>query len=95
MFNCELCSFETSHKSNYKTHLKTKRHLTKIEITADNPPITRRQPADKIYTCLHCNNEYTRLDSLSRHQKYCIKQILDEKDKQFEIINNQLELLQK
>ena len=68
MFNCEICNFETSHKSNYTAHIKTKRHLTKIEITSENPPKT----SEKIYSCNFCNNEYTRLDNLNRHQKCCV-----------------------
>jgi len=90
MYNCEYCNFNTERIGNYNRHLKTKRHLEKSNIPTDNPPITRRQPTDKIYSCNYCNNEYTRLDSLNRHKKHCIKQILDEKDLQLEITNNQL-----
>ena len=86
MFNCELCDFKTSHKSNYTVHLKTKRHLTQIEITA-----VHTQPAAKTYSCNHCNNEYTRFDSLCRHQKSCVKQILEANAKQLEIKDNQIE----
>ena len=87
MFNCELCSFETSHKSNYTAHIKTKRHLTKIEITSENPPKT----SEKIYSCNFCNNEYTRLDNLNRHQKCCVKQIIEDKNNQLEINNKEFE----
>ena len=33
MFNCEYCNYETTVKSNYKLHLKTKKHLLKKEIS--------------------------------------------------------------
>ena len=91
MFKCEICVFTTSHKSNYTAHLKTKRHLTKNGIASENPPILLQIPSEKIYTCNYCNYDYTRLDNLHRHQKSCVKQILEDKDKQLIVKDNQLE----
>ena len=87
MYNCDICVFKTPRKANYEVHLKTKRHLKKLEIAAVNPP----QLAAKIYSCNHCNNEYTRFDSLCRHQKNCVKQILENNQKQLETKDKQLE----
>ena len=84
-FTCTTCNYESNLKSNYDRHLKSKRHLTKVEITSENPPKTLRKPSDKIYTCNYCNNEYTRLDNLNRHQKNCVKQILEDNATQLEL----------
>ena len=80
-FICEVCNYKTTLKPNYNRHLKTKRHLSKIVLPSDNPPIILRNPSDNIYHCTYCNFEYTRLDNLHRHQKKCVKQILLDKDK--------------
>ena len=80
-FICEVCNYKTTLKPNYNRHLKTKRHLSKIVLPSDNPPIILRNPSENIYHCTYCNFEYTRLDNLHRHQKKCVKQILLDKDK--------------
>ena len=90
MYNCDICVFKTPRKANYEVHLKTKRHLTKLEIASEIPPILLRSPSEKIYTCNYCNHDYTRLDNLHRHQKSCVKQILEANAKQLE--NNQKQL---
>ena len=89
---CETCNFTTNIKGNYNRHLKTKRHLKKIEISTDNAPInTDNAPINtNNYKCDYCNTEYTRLSSLNRHQKKCVKQILLDKDKQLEEYKQQL-----
>ena len=57
MFKCVLCSFESSRKANYNSHIKTKRHLVKMEITSKNPQITSKKTqknSEKIYKCNYC-----------------------------------------
>ena len=41
-FNCIICNYESTLKANYERHLKSKRHLAKVEITSENPPKTLR-----------------------------------------------------
>ena len=55
------------------------------------PPKTLRKPSDKTYTCCYCKNEYTRLDNLNRHQKSCVKQILENNNKQLELLKEEKE----
>ena len=89
MFACEICVFTTSHKSNYTAHLKTKRHLTKLELSTVNPSITSQ--SEQIYTCNYCNNDYARLDSLQRHKKTCVNHIIECKDQQLKDNQKQID----
>ena len=41
-FTCTICNYESNLKANYERHLKSKRHLQKVEITSENPPKTLR-----------------------------------------------------
>ena len=93
MYKCEICKFETSHKSNHTAHIKTKRHIAKVEITTETPPITHQNHTENTYTCNYCNHEYSRLDSLKRHQKKCVKQRMEDNCKQLEDKDKQIELL--
>ena len=43
--------------------------------------------------CVYCNNEYSRLDNLNRHQKKCVKQRMEDNCKQLEDKDKQIELL--
>ena len=86
MFKCNCCDFKTDRKSNYNTHSKTKKHLKKLEITSENPPKTLRKHSENIYHCEFCNNTYTRLDNLHRHQNKCVKLIIENNDKQLELL---------
>ena len=95
-FTCTICNYETKLKANYTRHLKSKRHIEKIEITTDNEHIiTNNAPiiTNNNYTCEYCNSNYTKLSSLNRHQKNCVKQILQDKESQIE--NNQKQLQEK
>ena len=102
-YNCECCNFITDIKANYNRHLNTNKHIQNTEISTNNAPIitnnapiiTNNAPiiTNNIYTCDYCNSNYTKLSSLNRHQKKCVKQIILEKDKQIELFkqnNNKL-----
>ena len=94
MFNCNCCEFKTDRKSNYDSHLKTKKHLKKLEIsTNDSQIITNDAPINinNNYTCEYCNSSYTKSSSLNRHQQSCVKKQLEEKSSQLEEKSSQLE----
>ena len=81
MFNCEYCAFETRHKSNYTAHLKTKRHLTKLNIS---PSLVHQLSitCPSIHSCNSCNKSFASQSSLSKHHKKCIfVQIIDLENK--------------
>ena len=103
MFNCIYCDYKTDRKANFNLHLKTKKHLKKLEIsTNDSQIITNDAPINinNNYTCEYCNSSYTKSSSLNRHQQSCIKKKLEEKTLQLEEKtlqlnnnNNQLKLI--
>jgi len=89
MFICQKCNYKSSNKSNFNKHLKSIKH-TKNNITPNNKEIIPQLPpkSTKIHNylkklrCEYCDKEFSRIDSLHRHQKNCKKiDKLDEKDK--------------
>ena len=55
MYYCEYCKYDTSYKANYKTHLKTKKHIeNSAPIIPESAPII----LSNIYTCDNCNFNY-------------------------------------
>ena len=96
-YTCECCNIVTEIKANYDRHLKTKRHLTKVEIS---PTVVHHWSiiGPSIYDCKSCNKTFASQSSLSKHHKRCVfvqindlqKQIKD-KDKQLENNNKQLQ----
>ena len=92
-YTCEYCNIITDVKANYYRHLKTKRHLTKINMSNNSVPIiTNDVPIiTNHFTCEYCNSNYTKASSLNRHQKSCVKQILKDHKKEFEINKKELE----
>ena len=96
MFKCECCRYETGFKSNYTAHLKTAKHLKKIENCTNNAQIiTNNAPIiNNIYTCDYCNSKYTKLSSLNRHHKKCVKKIILHKDTKLQNNDIQIQLLQ-
>ena len=92
MYSCKCCNFETKLRNNYNRHLTTKRHLEKsnnVPINTNNVPIN----TNNNHTCNYCNSNYTKLSSLNRHQKNCIKKILEEKELQLQEKDSQIKLL--
>ena len=76
MYECKLCDFVCCYKSNYDTHLSTRKH--KIMVTNGNlqqetdVASTTVTPASVIM-CKYCNKQYAHLSALSRHKKTCSK----------------------
>ena len=63
-FDCELCDYTTSRKSQYDRHLSTGKH--KMLINA-NKMLTK---SSNEYDCI-CGKSYNQFPSLSRHKKTC------------------------
>jgi hypothetical protein len=66
-FECELCDFKCSKKSNFNEHLRTLKHK-QLQMPDSFPP----KNADKIFLC-DCGKEYKHRQSLSVHKKTCKK----------------------
>ena len=83
-YHCELCSFKTTFTTNYKNHLKTKKHLGKVkekeEQTTDDAP-KMHPDAPKMHpdapkkidnkTCQFCKKRFTRTTGLKKHLQIC------------------------
>ena len=65
-FNCEICGFICSKKSNYDKHISTNKH--KI---LTNPNFLATKNAQKNYQCSTCKKLYKHASTLSSHKKKC------------------------
>ena len=82
-FLCSLCDYKTLDYSNYKKHLKTRKHIkneeqnTKIEEkTTDTEEKTtcilqNRTESSSILNCRWCKRYFSRSDNLQRHMMMC------------------------
>ena len=66
MFVCEPCAFSCSKKSNYNTHINTKKHRQQCINQND-----ARLKENKQYICESCPNIYKDRSGLWRHVKKC------------------------
>jgi uncharacterized Zn-finger protein len=60
-YNCEICNYESTDKSNYNRHLKSSMHT--IKINSNRPK--------KGFDC-KCGKKFAYLSGLSRHKKNAI-----------------------
>jgi hypothetical protein len=71
-YNCILCDFSTSRKSNIEKHYLTRKHLSKSEhVTLSNKKEAKSSNIIT-YICENCNKEYKNRTGLWRHKKSCI-----------------------
>ena len=80
MYNCECCNYSTTLHSNYKKHLKTKKHLVKNTDTkskssniCSNSEIESKKVSNK-YLCDACDILFSSKSNLTRHKKVCVDQ---------------------
>ena len=77
IFECNICDFSCSKKSNYFTHLSTRKHARLISLVGKNA-----ENAEKTYSnhvCDICSKHYKHLSSLSKHRKICIENVTPHK----------------
>ena len=78
IFNCEICDYITSKRTNYDKHLLTSKH---VQLTLANT-LGDAKSSPKIFTCENCNKEYNSRNGLWKHNKICLKnENVDLKDK--------------
>ena len=80
-FSCELCSYNTSRKSQYERHLTTAKHKILMN---PNEKSSEEVVEVSIYIC-GCGKKYKHQSSLCTHKKTC-----DNKSKEIPIISNEL-----
>jgi hypothetical protein len=79
-YECKICNFVCSYKSNYNTHLSTRKHKKmvingKLLEPTESITLTVTEQVDKLNntmnSCRYCNKQYSHLSALSRHKKTC------------------------
>lgn len=81
-YNCKLCGYFTKDNSNYHKHLKTKKHLKKIQKSPDHTLIVKNSKSCRIVpnsarkiekttlpVCVFCQKTFSSNSTLRRHQK--------------------------
>jgi len=68
IYECNLCNFKCSKKSNFDAHLSTRKHKHN-----DNS-LQKNEENVSHYTC-HCGKKYKHRQGLYVHKKKCVKQI--------------------
>ena len=75
---CKYCNYSTKHIGNYNKHCGTSKHKRKVKEVAKlkkNPPLDplvwTPDGYKQRYTCVYCRKNYSRKDSLKRHQVNC------------------------
>ena len=79
-YHCKLCSFSTIFTTNYKKHLKSKKHLGKVKETEEqkkeneskmNPIESKMNPTESLkkYICNFCNKFFSTNSNLHKHLK--------------------------
>jgi hypothetical protein len=70
-FNCELCDFTCSKKSNWTNHIATQKHKRLTEANKKMPLVEpQNDEHSAIYNC-ECGKRYKHYASLCKHRKIC------------------------
>jgi len=76
-FKCELCDFYTSKKSNFMTHLSTKKHIIKKSHETQKSMLLKQNETKKTstvslqYVCKNCQCNFNSRTTLWRHNTKC------------------------
>ena len=86
-YECKICDFKCSYKSNYDIHISTRKHQAmvkneglSIDAMAIQPTVPALMPSETATNasiaipsniCRYCNKRYSHLSALSRHKKSC------------------------
>jgi len=103
-FNCKMCNYLSRDKFNYNKHLKTKKHIEKVQDVTigtleehqrnhkGTPEINNDTSISKLYKCNYCSNNYATSGSLARHKKGCADKVVNDKKyyNELEICKNEL-----
>jgi len=69
-FECVICDFKCSKKSNYNKHLLTPKHENRTNL--NNLEQIMPKNANLLFKCKNCDKEYKARNSLWYHEKKCI-----------------------
>jgi len=93
VYECTCCVFVTSLRKNYESHLKTKKHLARIQIS---PKVVQNvvqiSPDSNTFPCEYCGQRFKHKSSIYKHIKYTCTKSKDEDIKELvRLMNLQLE----
>lgn len=97
-YECVLCDFSTTRKTEYNRHIKTKKHLQKVKqddkLSITCPTVVQQNPTK--FKCKYCENVYVSQSSRSKHMKNCINNVSNiiTKEKDNEIKDIKLQTLE-
>jgi hypothetical protein len=78
-YECKCCMFTTGLKSNYESHLITKKHLKLVQ---NRPNITQNiakiSPISNTFSCKYCSQGFKHKSSIYKHIKYTCTKSKDE-----------------
>jgi hypothetical protein len=77
IYECYLCDFVTSNKSNYNIHLTTDKHKTNHLATIGNTMETNKFHKSQ-FVCHNCSKEYKDRTGLWKHKKKCCQSTIIE-----------------
>ena len=86
-YECSCCKFLTNSQFNFKRHLATKKHISRSEVTKNQPEVTNNQPEvtnnlpiESKFNCKYCNKSFTLKNAMYRHEKHrCPKKVKEQK----------------
>jgi hypothetical protein len=78
IFECSLCDYKCSKKSNLDRHILTPKHMKAM---VGNNLATENEQKEQTYMCKNCNKEYLSKNGLWRHKQKCTVQ----EDSEYEI----------
>jgi hypothetical protein len=86
-YNCNSCNFSTPLKSNYTTHLLSKKHIRNCKSDVSH---CKSHQAD--YSCKYCGQKYKHRQSVTKHIKYsCTKNKTEDLTELVRLLNLQME----
>ena len=75
LYVCEKCVYSTAKTSDYKKHIKTKKHIgnigNKMELSDDKHG--NKKVATPCYECELCNRSYSERSGLWKHKQKCVE----------------------
>lgn len=67
-YECKICDYSTSKKTDYSRHLSTRKHKNRTELN-----VLTKKNEKNIFECEYCNKKYKVRNSLWYHKKICKK----------------------
>jgi hypothetical protein len=97
-YDCDVCCFSTLLKSNYSSHLLTKKHISNSKNCKSvvSPIVSPCKSHQDDYACKYCGQKYKHRQSVTKHIKYsCTKNKAEDFTELVRLMNLQMETQKK